>query len=198
MAHNVKCLWCGEVFDCEVEQAVKPRSNRYGHLKCMPEGENYELVPMPTAEELMERAKKKRTRKKSTKKPQKDQDLVQLETYIIKLFNVDYVPPRIQRQIKQYHEEYHYTYSGILKTLVYFFEVQNGSTEQYGNTIGIVPYVYDKARQYFYTVYMAQHLNKNLTKEQTKTKVVEYTIPAPKHRHKKIKLFTFEEDDVDE
>lgn len=196
MAHNVKCLWCGEIFDCELEQSVKARTNRYGHLKCVPQGEEYPLVPLPSPEELAARqTKAKPKRKKTVQKKTKDKELQELENYILTLFKVKYVPPRIQKQIKQYHEEYNYTYSGIQKSLFYFFEIQKHPVDTYGATIGIVPYVYDSAKQYFYTLFLARMANQSLKKEQLKTKVVEYQIPAPRHKDRKIKMFKIEEDE---
>ena len=40
------------------------------------------------------------------------------------LFKTDYIDAKIRKQIKQYREEYNYTYSGIRKALVYFFEIK--------------------------------------------------------------------------
>ena len=42
----------------------------------------------------------------------------------MKLFNSDYVYAKIQKQIKDYVTNYNYTYSGIHKALVYYYEVK--------------------------------------------------------------------------
>lgn len=186
MAHKCKCYWCGQEFDRDKVQAVRASTRRYGHLECVPEGEEdkYELVPLPPPKE-----------KKKKKKENVDEELIKLEEYIIQLFKVEYVPPRIKKQIKQFHEEYNYTYSGIRKSLIYFFEIQGNSVEKYGATIGIVPWVHDQAKQYFYMLFLAKKANENLKKEQIQMKIVEYQIPQPIQKKKKIRLFTFEEEE---
>ena len=42
----------------------------------------------------------------------------------MKLYNTDHVLPRIKQQIKKYVEEYGYTYSGIMKALIYYYEIK--------------------------------------------------------------------------
>lgn len=42
-----------------------------------------------------------------------------------------------------------YTNKGIYMTLKYFYEVKNGNKEKANKGIGIVPYVYEEARQHF-------------------------------------------------
>ena len=59
-----------------------------------------------------------------------DYDKMQLDQYIMNLFHTEYVDPRIQKQIKNYIENYNYTYSGILKSLVYFYDVQKNPVEK--------------------------------------------------------------------
>lgn len=175
MAHNVKCKFCDETFNRDIVQAVKVSARRYAHLRCVPEEDRdkYELVPLAES---------------------KDEDLIQLEEYIMKLFHVEYINPRIRKQIKQYHDEYNYSYSGILKSLQYFYGVKNNSTEKYGETLGIVPYIYDDAKKYFYALYMAKISNEQV-QVQKEARVVEYVIPQPIQRKREPKLFRFEEDE---
>ena len=194
MAHVVKCFWCGERFDTDKIESVKVNSRRYGHLSCVPEGEvnQYELIPL--------KPQKEKTKKQTKQKVEKDKNLEKLEKYICQLFDVDYVPPRIQKQITQFKNEFNYTYSGILKTLVYFYEIQgnNQNDDKYGQTIGIVPWIYEDAKKYFYTLYLAQLANQKLTHDQIETKVVQYRIPSPQIKKRDIKLFVFEEEKEEE
>ena len=58
---------------------------------------------------------------------------------------MDYVEPRIQKQIKEYIEEYGFTKDGILKALQWWYDVKKNPIGDLKNkTIGIVPYIYDK------------------------------------------------------
>lgn len=179
--HMVKCPQCEEIFDREQVECVHI-GRRYIHQTCL---------------EAYNQAQANKPQKKITKTKEKDQKLIELEEYICKLFHVEFVPPKIQKQIKQMHTEFNYTYSGMLKSLIYFYEIQgHGDIEKYGQTINIISWVYEDAKKYFYTLYLAQLTNQSLTKEQVKTKIVEYTIPSPQHKKRELKLFTFEEDET--
>lgn len=89
-----------------------------------------------------------------------EKDRIALDEYIKKLFNVNYVPPLAQKQIKEYTTERQYTYSGILKTLKYHYEIKHGDISKARNGIGIVPFVYQEAYIYWRSVWEAQQANK--------------------------------------
>lgn len=163
--HIVKCAICGMSFDANVEPFVKVSSRRYAHQKC---SENKE-------ENLS----------------QLEKDKEALEQYIMKLFNITYIDPRIRKQIKQYIEEYHYTYSGILKALVYHYEIKGGDIDKANGALGIVPYVYQKAYNYYYSLWEAQQKNKEKIIEHYIPKVKEIIIPVPERKIKKKKNFSF-------
>lgn len=163
--HIVKCAICGMSFDANVEPFVKVSSRRYAHQKC---SENKE-------ENLS----------------QLEKDKEALDQYIMKLFNITYIDPRIRKQIKQYIEEYHYTYSGILKALVYHYEIKGGDIDKANGALGIVPYVYQKAYNYYYSLWEAQQKNKEKIIEHYIPKVKEIIIPVPERKIKKRKNFSF-------
>jgi hypothetical protein len=163
--HIVKCAICGMSFDANVEPFVKVSSRRYAHQKC---SENKE-------ENLS----------------QIEKDKEALDQYIMKLFNITYIDPRIRKQIKQYIEEYHYTYSGVLKALIYHYEIKGGDIDKANGALGIVPYVYQKAYNYYYSLWEAQQKNKEKIIEYYVPKVKEIIIPAPERKVKKRKNFSF-------
>lgn len=165
MAHKVKCYYCGKQFDRDKEEWVKVTSNRYAHKNCA-----------ISTEEIIN---------------QEEKDKHELEEYIIKLFNLDFVEPRIQKQIAKYREEYNYTYSGILKSLKYFYEIKGNSIEKANGGIGIVPYVYKRAFDYYYALWQAQQKNATKEIEQYIPVVKEVTIQNPQRNVKKRKLFSF-------
>ena len=92
--HNVKCYYCGRTFDRDKLPFEPVGARRYAHLECAVAAKN---------------ARK-----------QEDIDKENLEEYIKKLLKEDYISPRVRKQLKTYIEEYHYTYSGIHKALIYF------------------------------------------------------------------------------
>ena len=163
--HIVKCAICGMSFDANVEPFVKVSSRRYSHQKC---SENKE-------ENLS----------------QIEKDKEALDQYIMKLFNITYIDPRVRKQIKQYIEEYHYTYSGVLKALIYHYEIKGGDIDKANGALGIVPYVYQKAYNYYYSLWEAQQKNKEKIIEYYVPKVKEIIIPAPERKVKKRKNFSF-------
>ena len=96
MAHNVKCTVCGKTFDRDKVQAVKVSARRYAHYSCKPDGE---LVPLANPV---------------------DEELLKLEAYIEDLLGADYNHAKVKKQIKDFKKDYDYSYSGMLKTLIWF------------------------------------------------------------------------------
>ena len=113
------------------------------------------------------------------------------------MFKVDYIDARVRKQINQYINEYHYSYSGILKSLIYFYEVKGNSLEKANGGIGIVPYTYTAARNYYYAIWEAQQKNEGKVIEDYKPKVKEIVISIPQRKVKKRKLFTFLDEESD-
>ena len=169
MAHMVKCVICGEQFNRDKIQAVKISARRYAHHACKPDGE---LVPLE----------------------ERDPDLVKLEEYIKQLLNDTYVHPRVKKQINEFKEQYNYSYSGILKSLIYFYEVKGNKKdklEQFG--IAIVPYVYKDAYNYYYDLFLAQSRNQTKDITTVTSKVKEITIKVPEIKIKK-KFFNLDDE----
>jgi hypothetical protein len=65
----------------------------------------------------------------------------------------------------------------MYKTL-YWFYVINGGNVNNSNGIGIIPYVYDKAANYFRQQYIIQEKNKEKMVRPPDVKI--YTIPSPR------------------
>lgn len=171
MAHNVKCTVCGQVFDRDKIQAVKSGARRYAHHRCMPEGE---LVPMPNPI---------------------DEDLVALEQYIKELLGENnYSIAKVRKQIKEYKENYDYSYSGMLKTLKWFYDIKGNPKEKAraAGGIGIIPFVYKDALNYYYNLYLAQMTNEAHTFKQ---KIKYCEIEAPEAKRRPPKLFNIGEDE---
>lgn len=170
MAHKVKCIYCNQIFDRDRMPYVQVSSRRYAHKECSM-GENDKLQ-------------------------KEERDKLALEEYIMKMFKTTYIDPRVRKQIKQFIEEYHYTYSGIHKSLTYFYEIKGNSIEKANGGIGIVPYVYQKAYQYYFSLWEAQQKNKDVVIEEYVPTVKEIVIPPPQRQVKKRKLFTFLDEEI--
>jgi hypothetical protein len=88
-----------------------------------------------------------------TKKIEKEE----LSEYICRLFSLKAPGPRINAQLKSFFEKYpNYTHKGIKQALEYFYEIQKKPIEKANQGIGIVPYVYDSAQEYFNNISLRQ------------------------------------------
>lgn len=158
----LKCYFCGEQFDANSVPFVQVNPRRYAHKTCAEKAD-------PQALEEMESSKK-------------------LFDYIKKLFNSDTVSVAIVRQIDAYKKDYKFTSSGILQALTYYYEVKHGSIERSGGRIGIVPYVYDEAAKYYFSIKEAQN---RVPAEIIDINIDEIHIPVPQSKIKKRQLFIF-------
>jgi hypothetical protein len=165
--HLVKCFYCGQTFDAASEPYTKPRANRYAHVAC--------------------------DQQANANKTQEEKDYEALVEYIKHLFGKP--NPRVWKQVKEYKDVYNYTYSGMLKTLIWWFEINRGDLEKANGGIGIIPYVYDQALQYYYALYLAQIANEDKDIEHYKTRVREFFIEEPKATPRAPRLFKFEEEE---
>jgi hypothetical protein len=164
----VKCLYCGVSFDANAEPFKKPRTNRYAHAAC------YE--------------------KNQANKTQEERDYEELVEYIKHLFGST-PNPRVWKQLKEFRDTYNYSYSGICKTLRWWFELKGNSVEKANGGIGIVPYVYDQACDYYYALYLAAISNENKDVAQCVTRVREFIIEPPRFEKPRPRLFNIDDEE---
>lgn len=167
MAHPVICVYCKGKFDRDKEPCVQVSDRRWAHKAC--------------------------AEKNQIQKSQKELDYERLVNYIENLFGIGYVSAKVAKQIKEYRENYNYTYSGILGTLVYWYEVKGATIDQANGGIGIVPYIYEQAKEYYSKINQANELNAGITGYKLHFK--EIIIEAPQAETKPLKLFNIGEDD---
>ena len=121
---------------------------------------------------------------------QKDIEKYSLEEYIKQLFHITKLTPKIKKQIEKYVKEYKYSYTGIQRCLIYFYDIKGNSLEKSNDGIGIVPYIYNDAKQYYYNLWLVQQKNEN--KDNFLINTINITIPPPQRKiKKKKKLFSF-------
>ena len=165
--HMVKCKYCGVQFDANVEAFIMPSARRYAHTKCH---EDYE---------------KNRT--------QESRDEEAFYNYVKKLFQDDYNFITTKKLAKQYIKENGYTYSGMLKSLIWFYEIQHNSIDKSNGSIGIIPYIYNKAKNYYYSLYMAKNANQTKDINLYIPNVKQIIIEEPKAIIKSKRLFNMED-----
>lgn len=163
--HLVKCFFCGQTFDANVEPYIMVNSRRYAHENCF--------------------------NKNQEEKTQEEKDKESLEAYIKQLFNINSINTKIKKQIKKYIEEDNFTYSGIRRSLVYFYEIKQNSIEKANGGIGIVPWVYEEAKRYYYNQWLLSQKNADKDIQAYTPKVKEIIIKPPKREPKKRRIFMF-------
>ena len=65
----------------------------------------------------------------------------------------------------------------MLKSLKWYYEIEHGTTENSNESIGIIPYIYEKAKKYYYNIYLAQQRNKDINNYTLEVKEVVITRP---------------------
>lgn len=172
--HMVTCVYCNERFDRDKEPTVQISARRYAHKECA-ENNGYE-------------------------KSQDEKDLEVLENYIKRLFHVPFLNATIRKQLRDYRKEYNYSYTGMMKTLIYWYEIKKNPLDEYSNYgVAIIPHVYAQASQYYYNLYLVKMSNKDKNIQQYKPKVINITISPPrKKREKELKLFDLGDDSDEE
>jgi hypothetical protein len=166
---EVSCKYCKKRFRKSETEYIQITNSQYAHVSCA------ELE-----------AKREKT------------DAEKLDDYIMKLFGVEYVPPRAKKQINDYIAEYNYSYSGMLKALIYFYEIRGGDVEQAHESVGIIPYIYKDAYNYYYNLWQAQQKNQYKDIRQFIPAVVEVHIERPQRKVEKRNRFSFLDEEVED
>ena len=172
MAHYVKCRICGERFDADTEPVEKHGKTWYAHKKCYDERE--------------------------AAKTQEEKDLDHLMQYCATLYGRLFNYNQTLRLAKSYHEKNGFSFSGIERTMKYVYEIKKEPIEKGNGSIGIVPYMYDQAYNYWYFIWLANQNNEAKILERYEPKIIEIKIPEPVRKMHRRKVFTFlDEEDVD-
>lgn len=165
----VKCLYCGQQFDRLSEPCVKIK-NRYAHEQC---SKDYEASI-----------------------PQEKKDEEALKNYIKEKFKDNANWALINKQLLKYKQD-NFTYKGILKTLQYWYDIKHNDINKAKGGLGIIPYVYNQALDYYYNLYLAQHVNEGKDISVI-TQSKEIVIKYPERKTKPFKLHNLEEIEEDE
>lgn len=167
MAHKVKCLQCGEIFDRDVIEYVQV-GRRYMHKVCP---NTFHADP---------------------EKVKIEQEKNQFYNYVKQIYGPKYNYQLINSQAESYIEEYGYTWSGMAGTLHWFYDIKHGSKDKGNGGIGIIPYVYDQAKEYYITIAKAEKENKDI---KLLREPVVFNIQSPRAWHRPPQLLNMEDDE---
>ena len=166
MAHKCKCIYCKAEFDRDKFPYVQITARRYAHKEC--------------------------AEKNSVQKTQSEQDYDLLVNYIESLFGVGFVSAKVAKQIRDYRLQYNYTFGGMYWALVYWYEVRGADKDKANSGIGIVPYIYDQAKEYYTKINNANTINSDIIDYRFQVK--EIVIEAPQQEVRQPRLFNLEEE----
>ena len=114
---------------------------------------------------------------------------MKIYSYVAQLFkfkNERKPGPVIMSQLKNFMEKYQYTYNGIYHTLVYCYDVKKMSIVKAKEGIGIVPYLYEEAQEYFKNFYKKQQVIVDSIKEQLEIEPTQMVIKKKESKKTKI------------
>jgi hypothetical protein len=77
--------------------------------------------------------------------------------------------------------------------LEYWFEVRKAPIDKANQGIGIIPYIYDQAKEYYQSINRANSLNSDIFNY--RAKITEITIAPPKPEERQPRIFNIEEVD---
>lgn len=156
------CFWCHQaIYPNQTDVELVPQlTDRYMHKTCGL------IHPADEKEELM--------------------------VFLIKLFGLkeDYILPKYMIQIQEYIKKYGFSYSGIKKTLIYWYEIKKQPVNEEFR-LSIVPRIYNEARRYYEALWNAQQANQVKNIKDFIPQDIEVNIKAPQRQLQKRKLFTF-------
>ena len=183
MAHIVKCFYCGQRFDTEKVEFIKPNKNRYAHKECPIQQETDSSLPpvfqaaAPTKVTGIEEAEL--------------QDYRQLTDYINEVFKGKVNWAATVTKMKQLRGQ-QYTYSGMYKALKWWYEICKHSTAEAKTPLGIIPFIYNDAFDYYKAIYEAEQANRKIELQE---KVVDFYIDPPEVKPMvKIRLFDLDKE----
>jgi len=82
-------------------------------------------------------------------KKKESEDYKSLIDYICDIYNLEVPNGWILKQIKEFKDQFKYTYGGMKATLNYFYCIKEEEEPEEGMGIGIVPFMYDEAKRFY-------------------------------------------------
>lgn len=121
-----------------------------------------------------------------------EQDKDNFFRYCQELFGDGFDFVKLNRMAEGYRRAYNYTWSGMHGSLVYFYEIKHHSVKDANNNIGIIPYIYKDAKDYFDKLEQVKENNSKQKEYKAQQKVV--TIPIPSQTTRQPRLFSMEDE----
>ena len=159
-----KCVICGEWIEDD-SQSI-PYKSKYAHILCF--NTAMKVIKKDKDEKLAEKSKSQ-TKTKSAPKPKAElKDAVSEEEYAEKKQYYQYLRELIDGELTakvyalsdQYITRYNFTFKEMYQTLVYLHEIVE--KELVSDVVGLIPYYYDQAKDYFASIDRVEEANKDV------------------------------------
>jgi hypothetical protein len=153
-----KCVICGEVIS---DGESVPYKGRSAHTNCF----NIAMKALQKSKvEHLDDTNKTENKKSKTIRAElklslseeEYQDKKEYYAYVKQLITDVQLSPKIYVLSDDYIKKYNFTFKGMYLTLVYLKEIMD--KELVGDIVGIIPYYYEEAKQYYISV---QKINNN-------------------------------------
>ena len=82
-------------------------------------------------------------------KTKESDDYKNLVKYLCDLYEIDVPTGFMFTQLKNFKEQYNYTYKGMELTLDYFYKIKTNNKPEVEKGLGIIPYIYEEAKKFF-------------------------------------------------
>ena len=165
MAHIVKCLKCGQSFDRDKIACVQV-GRRYAHETC-PQSNNSDPAAI-----------------------QREADKNFFYSYVKKIYGKNYNYHLINQQAESYIQQYGYTWGGMAWALHWFYELQQNSIEESNGGVGILPFIYEQAKEIRLKNLAIEEQNKYISLRQP---IVHFNIQSPRAWQRPPQLLDLEE-----
>lgn len=152
-----KCKWCNKIIDRTNNNFIKTNKGYY-HNDCY---NQFEL---------------------------NKQHMNELYAYICEIYKIECPTGQMFKQIKEYKEKRNYTYKGMELTLRYICEVEKKQLRNAAESgLGLIPFYYEKAKQYYINLYSVQKSFKNI-EINNKVEILYLNPPKTKRKNKLINI----------
>lgn len=211
-----KCTYCHQEIDLDNEKFVRPDKIKWAHLDCYENFLDMSNVSIPEKEKIvvcfyceepfvlkdhnyrMARVNRYAHKECFEQNATEDDKYIDFMYHILTRNGVKYNFHKCERQRKKFLNE-GYKNKGMALTLQYFYEVQKGDVNKSNGGIGIIPYVYDRAFEYFRAKEMERRRLQALVlqSKEEEDKAEKITVQAPKKQKRKKDLYVLDDIDIE-
>lgn len=161
-----KCIFCKQIIPKEEEEFCTPYKGRLAHNDCF--NSAMKLIKQDKDEQLDKKSKEIKT-KKSVKRPKAElkgglsdeeyKDKQEYYDYLKQILNTDKLTAKIYALSDRYLTQYGWSWAGMKNALVYMNEIKE--KELTGDVVGLLPFVYEEAEEFFNEVKKVEERSKN-------------------------------------